>query len=81
MGVWQASAQISSLSLRARHNDFKLSISHASSMKGPSTMQKETKMKTLLASPSETESCGRRRTRTILTASTASVYTGYTACE
>ena len=61
------------LSLRARRDDFKLAISDAFSMKGLSTMQKETKMKTFLASPSESESRGRRRTWTILTASTASV--------
>ena len=46
MGVWQAYA-----SLRARRNDFKLAVSDASSMKGVSTMQKGTKMKTFLPSP------------------------------
>ena len=51
----------------------KLAISNGSSMKGLSTMQKETKIKTFLASPNESESRGRRRTWTILTASTASV--------
>ena len=38
------------LSQRTRRDDFKLAVSDASSMKGLSTMQKETKMKTFLAS-------------------------------
>ena len=50
-----------SLSLRARRDDFKLAVSDASSMKGVSTMQKETKMKTFFASPGESESRGRGR--------------------
>ena len=41
------------LSQRARRDDFKLAVSDASLMKGLSTMQKETKMKTF---PSESES-------------------------
>jgi hypothetical protein len=61
------------LSLRARRDDFKLAISDASSMKGLSTMQKETKLKTFLASPGKSESFGRRQTWTILKAGTASV--------
>ena len=38
------------LSLRTHRDDFKLAVSDASSMKGVSTMQKETIMKTFLAS-------------------------------
>ena len=53
------------LSLRSRRDDFKLAVSHTSLMKDVSTMQKETKMKTFLASPGESESRARRRTRTI----------------
>ena len=49
------------LSQRTRHDDFKLTVSDSSSMKGLSAMQKEAKMKTFLASPSES---GRRRART-----------------
>ena len=40
MGVWQDSAQRSSLSLRGRRDDLKLAISDASSMKGLSAMLK-----------------------------------------
>ena len=60
-GVASFRAEKLSLSLRARRDDFKLAVSDASSMKGVSTMQKETKMKAFFASPGESES--RRRGR------------------
>ena len=54
-GVASFRAERLTLSLRDRFN---LAVSDASSMKGVSTMQKETKnlMKTFLASPGESES-------------------------
>ena len=52
-GVANFLAEKLSLSLRASRDDFKLAVSNASSMKGVSTMQKETKMKTFFASPGE----------------------------
>jgi hypothetical protein len=50
-GVASLRAEKLALSLRARRDDFKLAVSDASSMKGVSTMQKGTKMKTFLPSP------------------------------
>ena len=57
-GVAKCHAKKLALSMRATCScdDLKLSVSDASSMKGVSTMQKETKMKTFLASSGKSES-------------------------
>ena len=50
-GVASVRTEKLALSQRTRRDDLKLTVSDAFSMKGVSTMQKETKMKTFLACP------------------------------